>query len=933
MPLSRPAEPMPADASNHCSVTILGEVGAIVDGSDVPVTSHRLRALLAGLAVSADATVSFDRLAEIVWGEDFPGNVRRSLQTYLSRLRAALGTGRVLTSSSGARLRVDPEDVDALRFERLLDRAAAAGDGEAYPLLEEALGLWRGEPFTGLESRLLLETEAPRLVERRLAAIERLVDLDLAAGRAGSRIAELRALAAAYPLRESLWTRLVLALSATGRGAEALEAYETVRTRLAEELGADPGADLQRLHRELLTEGAEPPPAPQSAPRPVPVPRQLPMDVDHFVGRIDELKELEALVAAPSGRGSKVAVVTGMAGVGKTSLVVHFAHRAAPRFPDGQLYIDLAGFGPRPPVGTDEAVRRLLDAFAVPPEHVPEDLDARAGLYRSITAGKRLLVVLDNAADPEHVRALLPGGPGCFTLVASRDRLGGLVAATAAHPLPVEPVPPADARQMFMRRIGPDRAARERAAFDVLVQRCSGLPLALAVASARAATAAHLPLSDLTATLSSPVGVLDGLAGHGPDLRAVFSWSYRGLGEDAARLFRSLGTVPGAELTAEAAASLAGLTVAQAEAALGELARASLAAERPGGRITLHDLLCAYAATLAEECDDDAGIAAAIGRLCDHYAHTAHRADALLDPQRDPIALPEPAVPVRELPDRDAALAWFAHERHTLARLVRLAADRGFDRRCWRLAWAMTTYLDLSSLWEDWAATQRLAAAAAAREGEPAQVALSRRLLGRALVRMDRLGEATGQFLSALDHYAIAPDPVGEAMTYINLGWLEETRLDFQAALRHNRCALDRFEAAGHVVGQSRALNALGWDHLRLGKFEPARELCETALELQIRLGDRRGEAETFDSLAHVHHGLGAHAEAEAHLARAIGIFREVGDRYNEADLYGTLAGFREGWGDADGARIARDRAAALLEAIEHAGAPEAGEGSQGSGS
>ncbi|SDD68967.1 DNA-binding transcriptional activator of the SARP family [Glycomyces harbinensis] len=920
---------MPELSGPRLSIGVLGPLEVRLDGEPLGPLSSRLRSVVAALAMSAGTTVSTERLAAIVWDERLPDNARRTLQTYVSRLRTYIGVeDRLVTAPSGVRLEVDAEDVDALRFERLLDRASrAADDDEEQALLAEAIGLWRGTPFADVESRWLEETEAPQLTERYLASLEHRIDFDIAAGRTDHLVGELRRLASSHPLREPLWARLLRTLQLNGRQAEALDSYEAIRVRLAEELGTDPGPELQRLHRELLA-GQSPEPGElrsRIAAAPVTVPRQLPIDVDRFSGRAPEMKELADLLNPETARRSKVAVVSGMAGVGKTTLAVHFAHESVQWFPDGQLYIDLAGFGPRPPIPADEALRRFIETLAPASGPVPDDTETRAGLYRSVTAGKRLLLVLDNASDADQVAALLPGGSGCFTLVTSRNRLDGLLARTGAHRIALEPVTHIEARQMVIDRLGPDRVASDADALDPIVRRCAGLPLALAVVSARAASTADLRLPKLAADLEAESGSLDGLDldGDALDIRSVFSWSYSALEDEAARVFRLLATLPGAECTVEAAASLAEVPPRRVRSVLAKLIRANLVSERPGDRFGLHDLLCAYAVETAADRTAGHDRTAALSRLCEHYLRSAYNGDVLLDPQRDRIALPEPPQSITPfpMPDRDAAMDWFAREHRSLVRLVQEASASGLHRQAWRIAWAMISYLDLSNRWRDWEQVQRLAAQAAALEGTRSELALSRRLLGRALTRLARYADAAEQFLSALDHYAVEPDPVGEAITHVNLGWLYEQQGDFRSALGHNRSALKGFESVDHLVGQSRAYNAIGWDLAQLGELEEARELCERSLEFQVRIDDRRGQAETLDSLGYVHRRLGELARAIGYQDRACTGFADLGDRYNEADSYVVLGEMHLESGDSGRARDCYEHALSILTELEH---PEA---------
>jgi DNA-binding SARP family transcriptional activator len=553
------------------TVRVLGPLEVWVGGRRVGLTSGRLRTVLAVLAMAAGGPVSVERLGVALWGEDAPGSARRVVQTYLARLRAALGAGVVGTGPAGYSLRVEPDQVDAVWFVQQLDLAGGAPDRSVERgLLDRALALWRGDPFEGVASAWLEQFEAPRLQERYLAAVERRADLDLAAGRAGQLVPRLRELAAQHPLRETLWARLLRALGQSGRQAEALERYEAIRSHLAEELGSDPGAPLRQIYADLLA--GQPPPADTdpvvagpASPAGSVVPRQLPADIVGFAGRAAALKALHDLV--PDGEAATasavvISAIAGTAGVGKTALAVHWAHQVADRFPAGQLYVNLRGFGPSGrTMEPAEAVRGFLDALGVPRQRIPPEFEAQVGLYRSLLADKRMLILLDNARDADQVRPLIPGTPGCLVVVTSRNQLTGLVASETARPLLLDLLDLDEARQLLAGRLGTDRITTEPDAADEIIHRCARLPLALAIVAAHAATRPEWPLAAAAGQLRDAQAGLDAFTGADPatNIRAVFSWSYQSLTPAAATLFRQLGLHPGPDLTTPAAASLAAL--------------------------------------------------------------------------------------------------------------------------------------------------------------------------------------------------------------------------------------------------------------------------------------------------------------------------------------------------------------------------------------
>jgi DNA-binding SARP family transcriptional activator len=593
-----------AEAAGEPAIGLLGPLEVWLGGRPIRLTTGRLRTMLAVLAMSAGETVAMDRLVAEHWDGGQPVHARRTVQTYVARLRGVLGNALIHTTTDGYVLRLAPERVDALRFLALLDAAARSAD----PVVErarlgEALRLWRGLPFEGVRSAWLEATQTPRLVERFLDATERRVDLDLAAGRSEGLVACLGELVARYPLRESLWVRLLVVLARSGRQAEALERYETVRRRLAEELGADPGVELQRVHAELLAgrvpvlgEDGWPPAAWR-------VPRQLPPDVGDFAGRNAELASVHRALAAD--RHGPVAI-HGIGGVGKSALAIRAAHQLAERFPDGQLYVDLHGAttGQRP-LQPLEVLGRLLRALGTDAAAVPADLEEAAATFRSRVAGRRLLVVLDNAAEAGQVKPLLPASSGCGVLVTSRPALLGLDGASHVQ---LDVLAQREALELLGRLIGADRVAAEREAAVEVVGWCGGLPLALRIAGARLAARPTWPLRVLAGRLGDQRRRLDELELAEMSVRTSLQVSYRQLHTSADPLDRSaatafglLGLLDGTELGVPVAARLLELPEAAAERVLERLVDAQLLQTPSPGRYRLHDLLRLYARELARQ--------------------------------------------------------------------------------------------------------------------------------------------------------------------------------------------------------------------------------------------------------------------------------------------------------------------------------------------
>jgi len=657
------------------------------------------------------------------------------------------------------------------------------------------------------------------------------------------------------------------------------------------------------------------------APSLVDFPAQLPPALGVLAGRSTELSILDAAVAS-AGAGPVIAVLSGPAGVGKTALAVGWAHRVASRFPDGQLYLNLRGFEPvgepRPP---DDAVLVLLDGLGVPPDRIPADLDARVGCYRSLVAGRRMLILLDNARDAAQVRPLLPGTSSAFVVVTSRDPLTGLVAGQAARPVAVGLLDPIGARALLAARLGEDRVAAEPAAVDEIVERCAGLPLALAVIAARAGAAPSLAA---LATEWRAADGLDPLAGTDPatDIRAVFAGSYRLLSPAAARLFRLLAQYPTAEFGAAVAASLAGGPVGSP---LAELVRACLVTVLGPDRYTRHDLLRVYAHELAgADADDD--VAAARRRMLDHLLHTAYAADRLVIPSRFALPLDPPGPDTVVVPpaDRPAALVWFAAERPALVAAVGVAADTGLDRHAWQLAWAALEYLNRWGHWADAAAAHEVALVAAGRLADPAALAFTHRSLGRAYAGLGRLDEAEVHLEQSAKQFTALGSPAGAARTHLSLAGLAERRGRFPTALRHATRALDLFRITGEAIGIGNALNTVAWYHSLLGDHATALDRNREALSILEETGDRYGLAATWAGLGVAWHGLGSYPETVSCYQRALELHRANADRCGESDTLHRLSDAYAALGEPVAADAARHRAAHIRAelAIQPDGGP-----------
>jgi tetratricopeptide (TPR) repeat protein/DNA-binding XRE family transcriptional regulator len=661
------------------------------------------------------------------------------------------------------------------------------------------------------------------------------------------------------------------------------------------------------------------------------VPRQLPATVADFTGRGAELTALTRMLdQAGAGRPGTVVIsaIGGTAGVGKTALALHWAHQVAARFSDGQLHVNLRGFDPSGiPVTAAEAVRGFLDALGVPAGRIPPSVQAQAGLYRSLLAGKRMLIMLDNARDEQQVRPLLPASPGSLVLVTSRSQLSGLAAADGARMISLGVLSHGEAVHMLTARLGQAGLAAEPDAVEEIARLCAHLPLALAVAAARAAARPGFPLAVLARELADSAARLDSLdAGDpGSNVRAVFSWSTSQLSGQAAQMFRLLGIHPGPDISVAAAASLAGIAQPQARRLLHELARAHLIAEHLPGRYAFHDLLRGYAAEQARNTDSDTDRREASGRVLDYYLHTAARAASLLDPGREPVILapPRPGTAPGQPADHRQALTWFEAEHRVLLAAVTLAAWSGFDGHGWQLPWAVASFLQIRGYWQEWAVTQRTALAAATRLGDSAAQALSSRLLANAYTNLTDHDQARRHYASSLALYQRLGNRLGQARVHQNLGVLAERQGRYPDALGHAEQALRLYQAIGDKASEAVALNNVGWCHGLLGDYQQTRACCRQALWLCGETGDRRTEGTTWDSLGFAEHHLGNLGEAAACYQRALSIFGEGGERFYIADTLSHLADTQHAAGELAQARDSWQQALAILEDLQH---PDAGQ-------
>ncbi|MET7395194.1 BTAD domain-containing putative transcriptional regulator [Dactylosporangium sp. NPDC005572] len=908
-------------------IRLLGPVGVWHGTRLLGPTTAQQRCVLAMLALEVGRLVPVDRLELALWRDSPPASARNAVQgnvAGLRRLLAEVGGAGITTSSGGYLLAADPDLIDLHRFRSLVDRARGAGPAEAYELLGAALAVWRGPVLADVAGDWLPASVGPGLAEERFAALEARIDHALRLELHNEVVTELSPLVAQNPFRERLAWQLMTALQGCGRRADALEVFRTVRQRFVTELGIEPGPDLRRAQWLALRGQAEPAPPREVVHRPEP-PRQLPADVVPFVGRVEQLALLDSMIT-PTGpepfRTAGIAAINGTAGVGKTALAVHWAHRVCGHFPDGQLYVNLRGFDPGEAMGPATAIRGFLDALHVPAGRLPADPQAQAGLYRSLLATRRMLVVLDNARDAEQVRPLLPGAAS-LTIVTSRNPLLSLIAIEGARPVGVALFTEEEAGELLSGRLSGERVAGEPKAAGEIVARCARLPLALAIAAARAAAHPAFPLSALAAELREASGGLARFTAGDPatDLRAVLSWSYRTLSEPAARLFRLLGLHPGPEVGVAAAASLAGAARPHTEILLRELADAHLVTEQAPGRFTRHDLLRAYASELVGAAETEAQRLAAVHRLLDHQLHSGQAAAALVNPNRDPIHTDDPVSGVEPegFADAEQAQSWYAREGACLFASAGLAERFGFDGHVWRLAWTLEEAYLRSGRWDDLAAAHATALRAAVRLDNQVARMQAHQGLARAHAALADYDRARQHLRQALRLCAETGDRAGQARAHLGLGWTYDRQGRYTATLRHAGRARDLYRALDHQVGYARALNCVGWSQARLARYDEALANCRRAVAMLREARDQIGEANAWDSIGFIHHRLGDHRRAVSCYEQAVSGHRRLRDRSATAATLARLGDTHLATGDHRSARRAWRHALSIMTELGHA--------------
>jgi DNA-binding SARP family transcriptional activator len=873
----------------------LGPVRAVRDGHELELGGPKPCAVLALLLVDVGRVVPADYLAEVLWRGAPPPGAAKTLRSYVSRLRSLLDPGAALVARGGGyAIRVQADQLDAARFERLVGAAREALDrGEAAAAASwfgEALALWRGRALADVADVEPLTLEAARLEELRLVAVEGRAEADIERGRAGEVTGELERLVAEYPVRERLWRLLVLALYRAERQADALAAYRRARQLLAEELGIEPGEELRALEEAVLRQEVPPPTT-------AAVTRTLPRDVARFTGRAAELARLLGELTGASANNGVVGIcaIGGMAGIGKTTLAVHAAHRLAEWFPDGQLFLPLHAHTPgQRPVDPADALASLLLTTGTGAQQIPPGAEARAARWRDYLAGKKILLVLDDATSHEQVRPLLPGTAGSLVLVTSRQRLAALEDTAV---ISLDTLTPAEAAALLAQLAGRPELADDDPRVGEITQLCGYLPLAVGMLARQLRHHPAWTPAGLAARLATARDRLELMRTENVSVAAAFDLSYQDLTTDQQRLFRRLGLHLGPDIHAHTAAALDDTTLNAARRGLDGLYDQHLLTEPAPGRYRLHDLLREHAQAQATT-DDTTARKAATGRLLDYYLHTALAASRHTpSPNWSPVAVrlpparpPEPAPPV-STPEQ--AAAWLEAERANLHAAVGYAAANELPLYATLISAAISDFLHVRGRWHEAITLQQTALAAARQAGDQPGQARAQNLLAstQILTRDFTAAETTLQQTLAL-HRDLGDEAV-QADALNGLGRVYWLTGDYPAAVTCLQQALDLFRDIGHRStqdhaidhrrGQGQALNGLGAVRRLTGDYPSAAACHQEALRLFRDTGHLHGQSETLIHLGTIQRLTGDYRAAAASLRLGEALHRDLGDRYKQA--------------------------------------------------
>jgi DNA-binding SARP family transcriptional activator/Tfp pilus assembly protein PilF len=931
---------------------ILGPLEVRTDEGWSGIGAPKWRALLAMLLLHPGQVVSTDRLIAGLWGDEAPDRAANLVSVYVLRLRRLIGDpqgGRLATRAPGYQLRLEPDDLDASVFESAVNQGRQAlADGQAGPasaILGQALSLWHGAALADVPASDVITAESGRLEESRLAALELRITADLRGGQPAPLVPELRRLLSEHPLREGLWTLLLLALEDTGRRAEAIAAYGDARRVISDELGVNPGPGLRQLYQRLLAADADEAPgagAAREAPAPEPPrpassmprraadadaarpPAQLPADIGDFTGRGSHLAQLRSLLTRSSGTDNPsaltIAVVAGTGGLGKTTLAVHAAHALRDEFPDGQLYVNLRGAAEQPAM-PEEVLARLLRDLGVMPGQVPAAQEERAALYRTRLAGRRVLIVLDDARGAAQVRPLLPGSASCAVIVTSRHRLADLAGSRLVD---LDVLDDEDAHHLLTAIIGPERADAEPGPVSEILAACAGLPLAIRIAGARLASRRGWAVSTLARRLADQRRRVDELTSGDMAVRACFDVSFDSLqksatadGVDPAHAFRLLGVWQGPGISLPAAAALVGQPEDPVADALEILVDAHLLESPEPDWYSFHDLLRAYAGERAQAQEGAQTVDAAVARILDWYLRTADAAAAVILPYRDrvPVGPADQGTSPLHFATTDAALNWSRQQRANLVAATRQAATVGRHDVAWKLAVAAMAGFELYGYRSEWSATHTVALSSAR---------LAKDRYGEAwilnniamLLSAQEAAAAIAHFEQAMAIRSEIDDRHGQIQTATNLAFCYLLQGQHEQAVTAGKYALKLQRDNGRRHGEGITLCNLGEAYLGLGRYEEAISALQEALPVVRETGSMRIEAYVLRNLGQAHLDLGQSTEGADLLEQAVVIHKAAGDALAQAQDLQLLGHARILTGQQPAARAAWQQAAGLFSGL-----------------
>lgn len=904
------------------SIRLLGTIEARLDDHALTLAGKQTRVLLAVLALSAGRVVSVDRIASALWAEELPANVRASVHTYVGRLRRAVGASWVTRESGGYRLCIEPGQVDLLRFAELQERAETADSPQQeYEFLTDAASLWAGEPFGAWANEWLETFEMPAWQERYIQMVERRADVDLAAGRAGECVRELQGLVHKYSLRESLWARWLTGLHRSGRTADALTHYEQLRVRISEELGVDPSGELQDIYAELLDTGQGDEQG-KDASTASHGPRQLPAPVRRFVGRGDQLKVMDACL----DDRADLLVLHGPAGAGKTSLVVQWAHQIADQFPDGQLWVNLRGYDTGDPVSPADALGMLLQGMGMAAHRIPVDPDERAAAWRGLAGARRILVVLDNARDSDHVRPLLTPGKPSLTLVTSRSQMRSLVTWEAADRVFVGPMDSTESLDLLRQRT---RISDARGALEELADLCGHLPLALAIAAERVGRHDGATIDAVLEPLRRGHDGLAWLRTEGNDsdasLSGILDWTYATLDHQTANVFRLLGSAPSVRFTVDVVAALAGKNTTEVSAVIERLVDRHLVIEHQPGWYDLHDLTRRYVKDLALKSDAPQVRSDAVTRMRSWFVHTANNVSNAIGLPHPLIRLGDaaPGVIPQSFDDSREAFQWVLDHRRTIVLVAHDAADSGDHATVFTLIPLLAVMFNETGGFGDSMHIATMAVESAQAAGDARAEAMCAVHVGSMYQRRHQNEQAIEwlEWAQALAQRIRYPECEVFALTVLST--VHNLAGELSQALKLLESALSIAQGTGNLAQESSLANNLALAYSKLGRHDEAIPAAMRSVEIDQELGHVLQEAYALDTLGTAYFDSGQIDDACAAYAQSLEIHRQLGEGFGHAITLKNLGIAERERGDLLEAKRLWHECLFMLENIDAQDTPE----------